>query len=70
MSETCLPCPPTKLDNNETYAFSFYEDIVQVSISSASIVCAQFIIVSSCCALGCVSGIKLSEKFALYLPSI
>lgn len=31
MSETCLPCPPTKLDNNEPYVFSFYEDIVQVS---------------------------------------
>lgn len=32
MSETCLPCPPTKLDNNELYVFSFYEDIVQVNI--------------------------------------
>lgn len=32
MSETCLPCPPTKLDNNEPpYVFSFYEDIVQVN---------------------------------------
>lgn len=31
MSETCLPCPPTKLDNNEPYVFSFYEDVVQVN---------------------------------------
>jgi hypothetical protein len=31
MSETCLPCPPTKLDNNDPYVFSFYEDIVQVN---------------------------------------
>lgn len=32
MSETCLPCPPTKFpDNNEPYIFSFYEDIVQVN---------------------------------------
>ncbi|KAG5670791.1 hypothetical protein PVAND_001030 [Polypedilum vanderplanki] len=30
MSETCLPCPPTRLDNNEVYVFSFYEDIVQI----------------------------------------
>lgn len=32
MSETCQPCPPTKLlDNNEAYVFSFYEDVVQVN---------------------------------------
>ncbi|CRL07346.1 CLUMA_CG020322, isoform A [Clunio marinus] len=30
MSETAKSCPPTKLDNNETYVFSFYEDIVQI----------------------------------------
>lgn len=37
MSETCLPCPPTKFpDNNEPYIFSFYEDIVQVNRHSSS----------------------------------
>lgn len=43
MSETCLPCPPTHLDNNESYVFSFYEDIVQVNnrhfVSVAAVLC-------------------------------
>lgn len=43
MSETCLPCPPSHLDNNESYVFSFYEDIVQVNnrhfVSVAAVLC-------------------------------
>ncbi|XP_062558011.1 dynein axonemal heavy chain 10 isoform X2 [Armigeres subalbatus] len=29
MTETCLPCPDTKC-NNETFVFTFFEDIVQI----------------------------------------
>jgi hypothetical protein len=51
MSETCLPCPPTKLDNNEPYVFSFYEDIVQVN----RLACFPFLCllsyVCACCLL-------------------
>lgn len=51
MSETCLPCPPTHLDNNESYVFSFYEDIVQVNnrhfVSvAAAVCCVVFVFVS------------------------
>jgi hypothetical protein len=57
MSETCLPCPPTKLDNNEPYVFSFYEDIVQVN----DFACFPF--PSRFCAMSCVRLLSLSGKY-------